>query len=87
MPQQFVILSLMEAIWEPNLEAICELQRVKWIPLALGRFATGCFLQTTSILIIILWFRLAVCGPDDGFEVWIWDVNTGRLETKVLLAL
>jgi len=27
--------------------------------------------------------RLAVCGPDDGFEVWIWDVNTGRLETKV----
>jgi len=27
--------------------------------------------------------RLAVCGPEDGFEVWIWDVPLGRLETKV----
>ena len=27
--------------------------------------------------------RLAVCGPEDGFEVWIWDVTLGRMETKV----
>ena len=27
--------------------------------------------------------RLAVCGPEDGFEVWVWDVVLGRLETKV----
>lgn len=27
--------------------------------------------------------RLAVCGPEDGFEVWVWDVTLGRLETKV----
>ena len=28
--------------------------------------------------------RLAVCGPEDGFEVWVWDVVLGRLETKVI---
>lgn len=27
--------------------------------------------------------KLAVCGPDDCPEVWIWDVPSGRLETKV----
>lgn len=27
--------------------------------------------------------RLAVCGPDDCPEVWLWEVSTGRLETKV----
>lgn len=27
--------------------------------------------------------RLAVCGPDDCPEVWLWEVATGRLETKV----
>ena len=27
--------------------------------------------------------RLAVCRPVDGFEVWIWDVTLGRMETKV----
>ena len=27
--------------------------------------------------------RLAVCGPEDWFEVWIWDITTGRLESKV----
>ena len=27
--------------------------------------------------------RLAVCGPEDGFEVWVWDVTSGRLENKV----
>ena len=27
--------------------------------------------------------RLAVCGPEDWYEVWIWDVTSGRLEAKV----
>ena len=27
--------------------------------------------------------KLAVCGPEDGFEVWVWDVSSGRLEAKV----
>jgi len=27
--------------------------------------------------------KLAVCGPDDCPEVWLWDVASGRLETKV----
>lgn len=27
--------------------------------------------------------RLAVCGPEDCPEVWLWEVATGRLETKV----
>jgi len=27
--------------------------------------------------------RLAVCGPDDCPEVWVWEVASGRLETKV----
>ena len=26
-----------------------------------------------------------MCGPEDGFEVWVWDVVLGRLETKVRL--
>ena len=24
-----------------------------------------------------------MCAPEDGFEVWVWDVVLGRLETKV----
>lgn len=27
--------------------------------------------------------KLAVCGPEDCPEVWLWDVVNGRLETKV----
>jgi len=27
--------------------------------------------------------KLAVCGPEDCPEVWLWDVASGRLDTKV----
>jgi len=27
--------------------------------------------------------RLAVCGPEDCPEVWVWDITTGRVEGKV----
>jgi len=27
--------------------------------------------------------KLAVCGPADWPDVWLWDVNSGRLESKV----